>query len=676
MSEKKLQRSFKLSAGAQLHFRDLYFRDIRAQKKAEEDLQESEHQFRAIFDLASVGIAQVDSRDGRIIRFNDKYREITGYTAEELRTKNFLELTHPDDRRQDWELFANAVRNKKPYYFNEKRYVRKDGSVVWVRINASFIRGKGGRPLRTVSVCEDITERKLADEALHRREQEFRALAENSPDIVARYDRNLRVLYVNPAIEKDRGVRREEIIGRSNEDLKMPADKLQLWNSTLQEVFLTGLENEIYFDYAAPGKRSYYHARIVPEFSPDGTVETVLAITRDITVIKAMEAALQREKARTRLLHLRSLPDDLPNIAGLAVAARFKPAVELRGDYYDLIRRNNQLLLYLVDIQDDVDDGVMHSFFVQKTLEECLHEREAPEKLSPAGLLAHLLAKSQEEPFHENYPFSLFIAVFEMEGLGTGSLLLRYISLGPYPSPLLLSAGGELRELNTEFPAPSAPCNATSRTDGLEEHTVEIAPGETVVFYTEGLLKQGAVGGYSRTERFQKVCGSRAHLPPELICQALDEEFNAVLDPSRRDDDTLLLVVQAPEIEHRLRFKVESRFEIVRETKDKVGSFLASFNGIQANLLSFHELLVNAIEHGNKRDGTKHVTIDVTATKRYYKISVTDQGEGFNWKSKIKRELELEGLSERGRGIVMTRMISDYLAYNKRGNRATMINLF
>jgi PAS domain S-box-containing protein len=131
-------------------------------KKAAEALRESEARFRTIFEIASLGIAQVDPADGKIILVNSYYETITGYSIDELLKMTFVELTHPDDREKDWSIFSKAAREEVEYR-NEKRYVKKDGTIVWVCIHIAFIRDEKAIPIRTVAICEDITERKRAE---------------------------------------------------------------------------------------------------------------------------------------------------------------------------------------------------------------------------------------------------------------------------------------------------------------------------------------------------------------------------------------------------------------------------------------------------------------------------------------------------------------------------------
>jgi PAS domain S-box-containing protein len=145
----------------------MVFRDQSEERAYINSLEESEARFRTIFEIASLGIAQVDPANGKIITVNNYFEVITGYGVDELLKMTFIELTHPDDRETDWEIFSKAARGEIEYR-NEKRYVRKDGTSVWVRLHVAFIRDDKGKPIRTVAICEDITERKKAEEDLKR----------------------------------------------------------------------------------------------------------------------------------------------------------------------------------------------------------------------------------------------------------------------------------------------------------------------------------------------------------------------------------------------------------------------------------------------------------------------------------------------------------------------------
>jgi two-component system cell cycle sensor histidine kinase/response regulator CckA len=141
------------------------FTDITERKQAEEALRASEEQFRAMFDSASVGVAQANPKTGCLSRVNPKLSLITGYSAEELLTRRFSDITHPDDRERDWTLFERMVTTGSSDYQTEKRYVRKDGAIVWANVNVTVLRDATGVPTRTIAIITDITERKRAEKA-------------------------------------------------------------------------------------------------------------------------------------------------------------------------------------------------------------------------------------------------------------------------------------------------------------------------------------------------------------------------------------------------------------------------------------------------------------------------------------------------------------------------------
>jgi PAS domain S-box-containing protein len=143
---------------------------LRENQKNVEAPRDSEARFRAIFENAAVGIARV-APDGRWLEVNQRLCDIVGYDREELMTKTFADITHQDDLEQDLGTLRRMLAGEVDTYFREKRYYRKDGSVVWVNLTSSLVRKADGAPDYLVSLIEDISARKRAEEKLREREE-------------------------------------------------------------------------------------------------------------------------------------------------------------------------------------------------------------------------------------------------------------------------------------------------------------------------------------------------------------------------------------------------------------------------------------------------------------------------------------------------------------------------
>lgn len=150
-----------------------YIADITDQKRVEQALHESEATFRALFEQAGIGMAMVDPK-GRIVRANEKLVRLLGYQAPELCGMHGRRVTHPDDYDSEKVQFIEMLEGKNSGYCVEKRYIRKDGTVIWGRLTLTAVHNPAGKSPFAIGMVEDITDRKRAEEERERAESELR----------------------------------------------------------------------------------------------------------------------------------------------------------------------------------------------------------------------------------------------------------------------------------------------------------------------------------------------------------------------------------------------------------------------------------------------------------------------------------------------------------------------
>jgi PAS domain S-box-containing protein len=159
-------------AGRALRILDV-LQDITPRRWAEAALADSEALFRATFDQAAIGVAHV-GLDGRWLRVNTRVSAMLGYSEAELLEKTFQDITHPDDLEAGFSGMRAMLAGKIATFSLEKRYRRKDGTVLWVNTAASLLRDAGGAPRNFVALLEDISARKAAEAALAESEARLR----------------------------------------------------------------------------------------------------------------------------------------------------------------------------------------------------------------------------------------------------------------------------------------------------------------------------------------------------------------------------------------------------------------------------------------------------------------------------------------------------------------------
>ncbi|MDI3290955.1 PAS domain S-box protein [Polyangium sp. 15x6] len=312
-------------------------RDLTPRHAAESAARWTDELFRQLYEWIPLGMAQADVKDGRLLRVNACYCEITGYSAAELLGKTFSELTHPEDRNKDVAGYREAARDGRVYR-TEKRYLRKDGSIAWVRVHAFFLRDLHGVITTSTAVIEDITQRKRNEEALRelqRSTEEALGLLDSlfayAPVGIALLDRECRYVRVNEYLAAMNGSSVAEHVGRRVAEV-VP----DLWPK-VEGVYARVLAGERHLNVtisgetrARPGEVRQWSCNYYPIRARQADdIVGIGILIQDVTDQKHAEEAL-READRRKDEFLAMLAHELRNpLAPIKTAVEIQRRVEL-----------------------------------------------------------------------------------------------------------------------------------------------------------------------------------------------------------------------------------------------------------------------------------------------------------------------------------------------------------
>ena len=265
-----------------------------------EALATSERNFRAFFEMASVGVAQVDALEGRFLRINEKYCQIVGRTEEEMRGLTFRDITHPEDLDLDRQQRRDLLAGRIAEFTVEKRYVHQSGAVVWVIITVSPLWRPGEQPHCCLAVVRDITKRKLAEEELVFAAKVF----EHSIEGIVVTDREGIILQVNPAFTAITGYLPEEAIGSNPRLLKSDRHDADFYRTMWDQLGRSGQWSGEIWNRRKSGEVYPEWLTINAVRNPYGQITNYVSIFHDITELKRQQEALEHQAQHDALTGL------------------------------------------------------------------------------------------------------------------------------------------------------------------------------------------------------------------------------------------------------------------------------------------------------------------------------------------------------------------------------------
>ena len=310
------------------------------------ELKLDEKQFKDTLDQVEVAIAHVDL-DGQFIKVNRCFCDITGYSEQEILKSTYHDITYSDDIYTQYQIRKRILDGEDSSYKTEKRYIKKDDSIIWVSLTETLIRESDGEPHYFISIIDDITDRKKAEEDVRNL---TRAIEQSSSAIViADIEGNIK--YVNSRFSQLTGYAREEVIGQNPRIFKSNETPSEIYKE-LWKALTSGNEWRGEFcNRKKSGELYYEFTSISPVKDDKGVVMSFIAVKDDITEKKKMQdALLQSEKLKIIETIASGVSHEFNNI--LSTISDNIPLLE------DASKEHEELTDRLCSIKMAADDGV------------------------------------------------------------------------------------------------------------------------------------------------------------------------------------------------------------------------------------------------------------------------------------------------------------------------------
>jgi sigma-B regulation protein RsbU (phosphoserine phosphatase) len=507
--------------------------DITEQKRDKEALFESEQRFRQIADMAGEWLWEQD-KDGRYTYSSSAVEDVLGMTPQEVLGKSYLDLFAKEPAS---DAVANRGRSpiasRRPFHRVVNHYRHKSGGDVYTESTGAPVFDEGGRLIKWRGVDHDMTARKKYEDALRVRNRAVEAV----PIGIAIWDAQapgVPNIYVNPALSRITGFTREELLGHSLHLLRGPETNL----AALEEVRAAILERRscqvtVKF-YRKDGSPFWDELLISPVANEAGRITHFVSVHADISDRRRVEES-RHELEIAKHIQLSLLPSAPLRTPHMEIAGICVPATHVGGDYFDYFENSGVADIVIADVSGHSVGAALIMTEVRSTLRA--ETRRPTNGLSgPAELLRDLNALLHEDLCAAD----IFITMFYCRFLPQRRLL-QYGNAGQNP-PLLLRAGhSDCAQLDAD-----GLVLGVKREVFFEERSAELAPGDKLMLYTDGITEtQNRQGEFFGLERLCNAFRQYRDLPPEALIKAVLADVRAFRGGAPATDDVAMVVAEA-----------------------------------------------------------------------------------------------------------------------------------
>ena len=602
--------------------------------RADELVRDSEARFRELADTTPALMWMTDA-EGSVTYVNQGWLRFTGRTLAEELGATWAVGAHRDDLDEVLERWHEALARREEFRV-EYRLVRRDGSERWV-LAEGLPRYVAGEFVGYVGTATDIHDRRLMEDALRASEASFRDLADTAPVMIWTTDERGLVTFVNAGWLRYTGTTLEEELGPSWSLGVHPEDApavISSWNEKL------GAREPWELEYRLRGEGGDYRwivDRGVPRYEA-GRFVGYVGTAIDIYERKTMEARLrevyEREHTIAETLQRSLLPERLPRIEGLEIAARYLPAghgAAVGGDWYDALERTDGRVALVVG---DVVGHGLRAAAIMGQLRNAFRAYGLADA-SPSEVMARvnrLLISGEEEAMA-----TVLYLVLDRE---TGEV--TFASAGHPPPLVLASDGARFLEGGRSVPVGAAESGIFRETSAV------LPPGASLLLYTDGLVERRDTPLERRLDELAEAAG-QGDGELERLC---DDVLHGVLgEQVPRDDVAMLAVRPRPVATGSMRLSLPAEPESLAGLRRRLGRFLhavgASKEEAYEITLTVSEAAGNAIEHAY---GPGDATFEVETSFENGTLVAVVRDRG-NWR-------ERRG-AHRGRGLKIIEGLMD-----------------